>query len=348
MDALLGNYGSDDDEVVVNESSNKAPVAAPPAPKSNSSVKQPPVSNQPKIIPSQVINVPGQKKRKLLDISILPDHIQKALIHGETSLGDSDDDEFAQTSSSKTSSAAHGGAKNASVKGDSVRSQLDPLLAMLPAPSNKEDVLDSMFSAPKTSTRAPPSVSHQESSSSAIEAEDLGGSVGLEDLFAGSSPPLLTRQFTSEPDSKSYTPQFSAAAYPEPAYQNDYTSQPSVDVHAAGESQRKRQRHLEQMLMAGDLSALQSDDGAVVQDIHIDRQWDMLGYTEQKQKEAAIFKQYTADGTLKAALQPSRQQNRKHQLTSMAMKAAETEIAMLDSQIAKSKTKTQTKSRYGW
>lgn len=241
MDALLGNYGSDEDEEIVNDSSKlPAPTAVPsPPPKSNSSAKQPQLPSQSKTVSSQIVNVPGQKKRKLLDISILPDHIQKALIHGETSLGDSDDDEFAPTTQSKSHSTAKGGAKSSTGKVNSVKEQLDPLLAMLPAPTNKEDALDSMFSASKTVVKAASSVPQQDFSPSSIEIGELGGSVGIDDSFIGSGPPLLTRQFTSEPDSKTYTPQFPAAAYEDSSNQRDHSSHQSSDVHVAGESQRK-------------------------------------------------------------------------------------------------------------
>lgn len=345
MDSLLGNYASDDELAEVNK--NTLEVSHN---KNESQQKE----TQPKSISQQPI--PGQKKRKLLDISILPEHIQKALIHGDSALGDSDDDD----DRTKTSERNHGASSKNSSTNKSKSSQrdaaVDPLLAMLPAPSqNKEDSMDALFSSkskPSNSTKERDGfVSKKEIHDiKNLETEELM----VENIHAEEfqRPPLMTRQYTSEPDTRDFEfPTPSTGHYNQYDYQPLTSDAQSVneDSNQAtyGESQRKRQRNLEQMLMNGNLSVL--EQAAVVQDIQVgNQQWDALGYSEQKQKEAAIYKQYTSDGALKSAIQPTRQQNRKHQLTSLAMKAAETEIAMLDAHIARSKTKSQTQSRYGW
>lgn len=366
MDALLGNYGSDEEEEIPQQEEQKTKVLSQ-VPSSSLSHKVNKESSLTSITPKstttgtlQVAHVPGQKKRKLLDISILPDHIQKALIHGASALGDSDDDDHNPNTISHKTSASFG-ANNARSK-TAAPDASDPLLAMLPAPShNKEDTMDALFASssahpatyPKPSSVAKSTVKPLIKRSEEVEEEDeteevlLGGSIGISQR--GFQPPLLTRQYTSDPDSidpsASLSHQFSQdhhSTYESRIDPPEY----SVDHQRHGDSQRKRQRNLEQMLMSGNLTAL--EQGASVQEIQVGNQWDASGYSEQKQREAAIYNQYTAGGTVKAALQPTRQQNRKHQLTSLAMKAAETEIAMLDAHIARSKTKSQTQSRYGW
>jgi hypothetical protein len=44
----------------------------------------------------------------------------------------------------------------------------------------------------------------------------------------------------------------------------------------------------------------------------------------------------------------SKVQNRKHQLSSLAIKAAEMELAMLEKRDARGLSKAQTQGKYGW
>lgn len=111
-------------------------------------------------------------------------------------------------------------------------------------------------------------------------------------------------------------------------------------------SRKKRERELEQQLLAGDLSALKHARVTTV-DTHFD--WDARNYMDGQMKEVMIRKAYAGDGGSKlAAQQPNRVENRKHQLTSLAHKAAETEIALLEARSQRAKTKSQTQSKYGW
>lgn len=348
MDALLGNYGLDEEEEEPQQQRERKAIvmttSAQPGPSSYSANKTTPSvsTHHPKSTATgsaQVAPVPGQKKRKLLDISILPEHIQRALIQGASLIGDSDDEDVHAKTTSNNSSAPSEANKARSKTNAQVLS--DPLLAILPAPSNHKEDPRNAF---KVHTK--PIVKESED----LEEEEgeglLGRSIGStksEILL-----PLLTRQSTSVPDS------MHPSTLHRQLYQHHYSAQEaslhppeySPDNQSSGEAQRKRQRNLEQMLMSGNLAVL--EQGVSVREIQVGNQWDAFEYSEQKQREAAIYNQYTAGGTVKSAVQPTRQQNRKHQLTSLAMKAAETEIAMLDAHIAHSKTKSQTQSRYGW
>lgn len=107
--------------------------------------------------------------------------------------------------------------------------------------------------------------------------------------------------------------------------------------------------------MSGDVSVLDRSDLGGVKGVPIktmrqldasEHNWNAQDYIDQQQREAEIYKTYTNDGQLK--LQPNKTQNKKHQLTSLALKAAETEIALMEAKGAKQKTRAQTQSRYGW
>lgn len=106
---------------------------------------------------------------------------------------------------------------------------------------------------------------------------------------------------------------------------------------------KKRQRELEQQLMSGDLSGIQN---AKVNDIRAGGQWNSDKYNEQQQRELAIQQSFgKAAGSI---AMPSKVQNRKHQLNSLALRAAETELAMLDAKGALIKSKRETQGKYGW
>lgn len=269
-------------------------------------------------------NNQATKKRKVIDISFLPQHIQNALLHGDSALdSDAEDDNEAKTRNEEP----HVPVSKKQAKGPS--EVIDPLIAMLPAPSNPKHAKEAsayQFTtvAPRTKTTTnlqPPA--YQSSSS--------------------------THQMNKyDDDNEEY--EIESPRY-QPAQQHYYqqeTEQEEYDPNPAMSSQSKNKRHqreVEQMLMAGDLSAI---DTSAIAEVSGQKHWNQMEYTDKMQREALIIKQYTQDGTIKSAMQPTKLQNRRHQLTSMAMKAAETEIAMLDSQTAKGRNKTQSKAKYGW
>lgn len=349
MDSLLGNYDSDveestgeaDEQPRVAKPINVTSKAGPAVPQNQSSLSSSSSTTiaEKRPISSQQPQGPTAKKKKVLDISFLPEHIQRALTSGNSALDSDDEDDMKSSTNSASGPAA------SARTGRSNAAAADPLLALLPPPEHdKAAALDSMFSFAKPK----------------------------------SDEPRLFRQFTSDPDTKNTTvedvqededepllgPPLSNFGQPlstQPSQQQFY--QPFQSTHQDNEedfphqqqqqqpssaSQKKRQqRELEQMLLSGDLSAL---DGAQakIQDINVTSEWDAAQYVDQKSKEAAIMRQYTSNGALKSVVLPTKSQNRKHQLTSLAMKAAETEIAMLEASASRGKTKSQTASRYGW
>jgi hypothetical protein len=108
---------------------------------------------------------------------------------------------------------------------------------------------------------------------------------------------------------------------------------------------RRKGRDIELQLLAGDLSGIQNS--AAVQDISTQHQWNEMRYTEQQEREKEVQRGFGI-GMNKMLTQVTKQQNRKHQLSSLAMKAAETELAMLDKRGARNLTKSETQGKYGW
>ena len=128
--------------------------------------------------------------------------------------------------------------------------------------------------------------------------------------------------------------------------QQQYEEHSSVYMSNEPVSQRKRKdRELELQLLAGDLSAVQQN--GAVKDIAVDHHWNELRYTEQQQQQQEVQRSFGI-GMNKALSQVSKQQNRKHQLSSLAIKAADTELAMLEKRGARNMTKSETQGKYGW
>ena len=102
---------------------------------------------------------------------------------------------------------------------------------------------------------------------------------------------------------------------------------------------------MELQLLSGDLTGISS--GATVKDISVQNDWDSLRYTEQQQREAEVQRGFGI-GASKSLTQVSKQQSRKHQLNSLAIKAAETELSLLEKRGNRMLTKHETQGKYGW
>jgi len=122
-----------------------------------------------------------------------------------------------------------------------------------------------------------------------------------------------------------------------------YSAQQGAQFEQPGLKKRK-DRDFELQLMSGDLSGMQD---TAVKDISVQNEWNEFKYTEQQQQMAEVQRGFGI-GTNKNLMQVSKQQNRKHQLSSLAIKAAETELAMLEKRGARNLTKSETQGKYGW
>lgn len=111
-------------------------------------------------------------------------------------------------------------------------------------------------------------------------------------------------------------------------------------------SKRKRERELEMELLQGNTSVV---DSLTMKVVNASAHWNSEAYTSQMQREQELKSVYNLNNPNNVgALQPSKLQNRKHQINSLALKAAETELAMLDAKLNRSRTKAETQGRYGW
>lgn len=110
---------------------------------------------------------------------------------------------------------------------------------------------------------------------------------------------------------------------------------------------RKRNRKLESELLNGNINVVQEKNCSVANP----SKWDKEKYMEKRKYEeeiGAVYKFGGTTGSLKAISQPNRLQNKKHQINSLAMAAANAEIEMYDSRGTRNKTKAETQAKYGW
>lgn len=117
-------------------------------------------------------------------------------------------------------------------------------------------------------------------------------------------------------------------------------------------SARKR-RLLESRLMQGDVSALEADESVEVADVRgriETRTAEQLAATSEFTSEVRIAANFynPKTGTNITTVRPSKLQRRRHQINSLAVSAAERELALLEQQSAGRTTKRQTQSKYGW
>ena len=130
------------------------------------------------------------------------------------------------------------------------------------------------------------------------------------------------------------------------AYQQFYKEQVSEVQQQEKSNKKKRDRDIELQLLAGDLSALDNRPNTI-RELDVDHTWDVQKYTDQQISEHEIRKGFGL-GTSKSLMQVSKQQNRKHQLNSLAIKAAETELSLLEKRSHRMLTKSETQEKYGW
>eukprot|EP01038_Epipyxis_sp_PR26KG_P009942 gene9942-13375_t len=126
-------------------------------------------------------------------------------------------------------------------------------------------------------------------------------------------------------------------------YAHDYSDNSSSNAHS---NRKKRDRDIEIQLMNGDLSVINNEEVKTTE-INASRSWDSEKYKTQLEREAMVYKEFNFNGAT-SANQPTKTQNRKHQLNSLLFKAAETELALLESRGNRSKSKSETQGKYGW
>eukprot|EP01039_Chlorochromonas_danica_P000258 gene258-277_t len=281
----------------------------------------------------------GEKPKKRLDISFLPPEIQEALLKGGVG-EDSDEEEEQQEGSRKKTKSSE------VIPNNKAKEATNRLLRALPAPKHSQQLpLDSLPFVPPVPIQSQSTQSQPESVSPPTQTKAAGGreapALPIPSLTNPFSFPTPSLNLVLPPPQRSLTTSSSEANVQEPQHS---MADREVEEPAA-KNKRKRERELEQQLMAGDTSAIAN---ANVVEVGAFNNWDARSYVDQQVREASIMQAYTAGGALKSVLQPTKAQNRKHQLSSLALKAAETEIALLEARGQRVKSKAQTQGRYGW
>jgi Mitotic checkpoint regulator, MAD2B-interacting len=113
-------------------------------------------------------------------------------------------------------------------------------------------------------------------------------------------------------------------------------------------ARKRRERDIEQQLISGNLDAIQSGNGGI-KEVRAGKDWDAHAYTTQKENEAELHRAFfAAKGGAKAIAPVSKMQGRKHQINSLVMQAAKTELALLNAKGERNLSKQETRGKYGW
>ena len=268
---LLGAYASDDEEPT-------PPAVAVAAPSSHTKQQE---------------TSPGRSRRRQLDLSILPQHIQD-LLTGKG--GDDSDSEDDQRHKRQTT---HSGGTSRSEKRD--------LLGMLPRPSQaaNREVSSSIASRlPDDSQAAFSRLPEQTVDFTFPKNSDFKASYTSEpeshSSFSFVEEPALP-SFKSLPR-KSAAPSLHREEVPSGLTSSDIhnvqeSSIISREFTRSGESSRKRtrreERDIERSLLSGDMSRL---SGAAFVEVHGKQPWDSTAYDERLQKEAEVLGVYNFGG----------------------------------------------------
>jgi hypothetical protein len=128
-------------------------------------------------------------------------------------------------------------------------------------------------------------------------------------------------------------------------------NEPEAAVESYGNgsiARKRRERDIEQQLISGNLDAAQSM-GREMKEMRASNDWNAHAYTTQKQNEAELHKAFFAGkGGEKAIAPATKLQGRKHQINSLVIAAAKTELALLNAKGERNLSKQETRGKYGW
>lgn len=352
---LLGNYSDDEDKIVDNELNAIANV---PVTLSVQEVKQ-------------------KKKKRKLDISFLPSHIQEALARGDNS--DSDNEVMKSSKIIEQNS-----------------DKFPTLLAQLPKPKLDRDYAENVnevipttklqnidkfrYDANENSdndyaddihsqeiTMEPISMS---SSLNARIAKDVTVPSSLKEPIPSaptllstlsSAPSILSISSTpgtlhNVPLLPSQPPHFQCQTFTTTLktqtseMETEIVSQTQQSYTSNGhfKSSRRRDREIEQELLNGNASVMDPTSTKFV-DVHSINQWDVDKYMDsqkrQQELQSIFFSNKSGD---KMMSQPTKVQGKRHQINSLAFSAAQSEMELLEAKGNRLKTKHETQSKYGW
>jgi hypothetical protein len=325
------------------------------------------------------------KKKKTLDISFLPQEIQDALLKGVNEDSDSEDDQRGKKLTQKDSQKLFSESDPLLSMLPPPKSSNANNNTVVSSSSFFSSSLSSSTVPPSSSSGIQPlSQSHSSFLPRNTSSSLIRSSVPPVSSYSGSSvsssssnlPSTITTNLASQPninmllnpnfnyhdsDGEEEEEQDPRVAKPAKIHQpssSSFSSSLFNDESSLLSKQeqflqkRKREREIEHSLLSGDTSLL--DDENIASEVTLrdvtapSLSWDALGYAAKQEQEQAIINKYTGDGNVKGMMQPNKLQNRRHQLSSLALKAAETEIASIDAKTVRTKSKRQTQAKYGW
>ena len=109
-------------------------------------------------------------------------------------------------------------------------------------------------------------------------------------------------------------------------------------------SSHRRDRRMEAQLLHGNMDAVNNMETSGTF-VAAPAAWDRFKYEERQAQEAEVSRTYKIGQNIQ---QSNRLQNRKHQINSLAIAAANTELEMLDAKGRRNKSKAETAAKYGW
>lgn len=206
------------------------------------------------------------------------------------------------------------------------------------------------FGASSSSNRNSNSIKNAGASSARIDVDTYNPTTSFYSkssaavFHSGPTAPTAREVHARGAVSQQYTGYPSAASH-DFAWDGDY-AEGMQGSSSEVENRRRRERNLENALLNGDLSAASSLGASEVIPVQGAGKWDSSVYREQKERELEVYKKYNLDkGTHH---QPTKSQNRKHQITSLHFQAAKVELALMESKSKSAKSKYETQMKYGW
>lgn len=290
--------------------------------------------------------IAGGKKVKKLDISFLPPEIQAALVRGDhMSDSESDGEQPARKSVTETSSSATRAATAASER-------TRHMLKQLPKPQRDTDSCQ-LSAAPK----AQPLIALSGGSADVADSPprscyDYSSGSGKNVSYAPparvsvcAAPPLRNLPSAVQTGQLPLPSSAILGAAP-PPHQQHYSAPPSSASATNSKSSRKREREIQQELLNGNVAVVQQSKFV---DVSSDgKGWDSSTYNERQRREAEVASMFGQKAGANMIAQPTKAQNRKHQINSLAMSAASVELDLMEARGARSKSKSETQAKYGW
>ena len=102
---------------------------------------------------------------------------------------------------------------------------------------------------------------------------------------------------------------------------------------------------MESELLSGNIDVVSGDNGKSSSFVSSFSSWDRSAYADRTALEREVNNTYKIGDKV---AQPSKMQNRKHQINSLAAAAAQSELEMYEMKGNRNKTRAETQAKYGW